>query len=180
MNSFVKMRHTLFVAVVMALDTFLRTANAQVAVSGEALSFRAETAFEPGAPVSGELRIPESKRDRLPAVLILHSSVGIDGTGASYAEVLNQAGIATLEIEMWQIASGGRPVSTRFTMPHAYGSLLHLSGHPRIDPNRIGVMGFSWGGIMSGLTSSAELTQQYGRQSPLRRPPGPLPRVLVS
>ncbi len=58
MNSFVKMRHTLFVAVVMALDTFLRTANAQVAVSSEALSFRAETAFEPGAPVSGELRIP--------------------------------------------------------------------------------------------------------------------------
>jgi uncharacterized protein len=134
----------------------------QPAVSIEKLSFTAETAFEPGAAVSGELRIPESKRDRLPAVLILHSSVGIDGTGASYAEALNQAGIATLEIEMWRLADGGgRPVSTRFTMPHAYGSLLKLSDHPRIDPDRIGVMGFSWGGIMSGLTSSAALTQQY-------------------
>jgi uncharacterized protein len=136
--------------------------NAQPGPSYERVSFRADTRFDAGAKISGELRVPGSAHARLPAVLILHGSDGVDGRGMSYAEVLNQAGIATLEIEMWRAADGGgRPPSTRLTMPHAYGSLLYLSKHPRIDADRIGVMGFSWGGIMSGLMSSAELTRQY-------------------
>src|SRR5262245_4571983 len=135
---------------------------AQLAVSSERLSFVADTAFDPGAQVSGELKVPETSHVRLPVVVILHGSAEVDGRGASYAEVLNQAGIATFEIEMWRLTEGrGRPVSTRFTLPHAYGSLLYLSRHHLIDPNRIGVMGFSWGGVMSGLMSSAELTGQY-------------------
>jgi acetyl esterase/lipase len=126
-------------------------ANAQPGPSYERVSFRADTTFDAGAQISGELRVPGSAHAQLPAVLILHGSAGVDGRGTSYAEVLNQAGIATLEIEMWRAADGdGRPLSTRLTMPHAYGSLLYLSKHPRIDAVRIGVMGFSWGGIMSG------------------------------
>jgi dienelactone hydrolase len=46
-------------------------------------------------------------------------------------------------------------------MPHAYETLQYLAAHHRIDQTRIGIMGFSWGGIMSVLTSSEELTRQY-------------------
>jgi putative ABC transport system substrate-binding protein len=52
---------------------FMGTANAQGMVLIEKMSFKVADAFEPGAAVSGELRIPDSKHDRLPAVLILHS-----------------------------------------------------------------------------------------------------------
>jgi uncharacterized protein len=144
---------------VFIFASFLGTANAQGMVLIEKMSFKVVDAFEPGAAVSGELRIPDSKHDRLPAVLILHSSPGFDGRGAFYAEALNQAGITTLEIDYLQ--GRGIPATPRHNMPHAYETLQYLAGHPRIDPMRIGIMGFSWGGTISVLTSSEELTRQY-------------------
>jgi uncharacterized protein len=110
--------------------------------------------------VTGELRIPASKGGRVPAVLILHGSAGIDGRGAFYAEALNAAGIATLEIDMFQ--GRGRPPTTRANMPHAFESLRWLARDPRIDGARVGVMGFSWGGVMSVFSSSEEIARQYG------------------
>ena len=109
--------------------------------------------------MSGELRIPASTRGRLPAVLILHSSPGFDGRGAFYAEALERAGIATLEIDYLQ--GKGLPASPRHNLPHVYQTLGHLAAHPRIEASRIGVMGFSWGGILALLTSSDELTREY-------------------
>ena len=91
--------------------------------------------------------------------MIVNSSPGFDGRGASYAEGFNKIGIATLEIDMFQ---GRRlPVTARHNMPHAYQALQYMARHPRIDEARIGIMGFSWGGIVSLLTSSEELTHQY-------------------
>jgi hypothetical protein len=48
--------------------------------------------------VSGNLTLPVSP-GKVPAIVILHSRAGIDGTGVFYAEALNRAGIATLEIQ---------------------------------------------------------------------------------
>ena len=127
-------------------------------VSVEKFSFKLANAFERGAAVSGDLRIPASKQARLPAVVILHSTPGFDGRGAFYAEALNQAGIATVEIDYLQ--GRGMPASPLHNLPHAYETLQFLARHPRIDPMRIGIMGFSWGGILAVLTSSDELTRQ--------------------
>lgn len=126
----------------------------------EAVRFDVAEAFERGAAVTGELRIPQGATGRLPAVLILHGSAGIDGRGAFYAEALNAAGIATLEIDMFQ--GRGRPATTRHNMPHAFQSLGLLASHPRIDGARVGVMGFSWGGAMALLSSSEEVAQRHG------------------
>ena len=142
----------------------LATANAQGIASVAKISFEVAGAFERGATVSGELRIPDSKRERLPAVIIVNSSPGFDGRGAFYAEALNRAGIATLEIDMLQ--GRGIPASPRDNMPHAYQSLQYLARHYRIDEAHIGIMGFSWGAIISLLTSSEELTHQYGGGNP--------------
>ena len=138
-------------------------AHAQDNLSREQISFQVADAFEAGAAVAGELRIPASKHPRAPAVVILHSSPGFDGRGAFYAEALNDAGIATVEIDYLQ--GKGIPATPRHNLPHVYQTMQRLAAHPRIDPARIGVMGFSWGGSLALLTSSDELTRQYGKGS---------------
>ena len=158
MSALVTMRSALVVGI-LTCASFPGTANAQAALQSEKFSFKVVDAFERGAAVSGELRIPDSKTGRLPAVLILHSSPGFDGRGAFYAEALNQAGIATVEIDY--IQGKGMPATPRHNLPHAYQTLQYLAAHPRIDPMRIGVMGFSWGGILAVLTSSEALSRQY-------------------
>jgi len=97
---------------------------------------------------------------RLPAVLILHGSSGVDARGDFHQEALNAAGIATLQIDMWEARGvtglGNRPAAPILTYPDAFSALAWLNAHPRIDPARIGVLGFSWGGVIS-LASAEQL-----------------------
>jgi dienelactone hydrolase len=116
--------------------------------------------------IGGQLRIPDSDSEALPAVVILHGSAGVDSRGALYARALNDAGIATLEIDMWGargIAGGAqRPPLPTFTLPDAFGALNYLANHPGIDAERIGVLGFSWGGVMSLLSANQSYTDLLG------------------
>ena len=105
--------------------------------------------------VDGHFGTPLGNTTKVPAVLILHGSGGIDGRGAYYAKALQDAGIATLEM----FAPGGRPRSgTKATMPLAAAALKWLAAQREVDGTRLGVTGFSWGGVMTLLMSS-ELTQ---------------------
>lgn len=135
---------------------------AQPAISSEQLSFEAQTLRGAGSKVAGELRTPETGAGALPAVLVLHTSAGSSGDRISlhYIERLNRAGIATLRISMFP-NSQARPRSTRDVLPHAFGSLLYLAQHARIDPQRVGVLGFSYGGVMSLIMTSDEIVQEY-------------------
>ena len=114
--------------------------------------------------VSGQLRVPTTETgERLPAVVIVHGSAGVDSRGTFYVEALNDAGIATLEIDMWAARGWlggitGRPRGVPETLPDAYGALTFLAAQPRIDPVRIGIMGFSWGGVVTMLTATAPYT----------------------
>lgn len=117
--------------------------------------------------VSGQLRVPPTEDgERIPAVVIVHGSAGVDSRGKFYTEALNGAGIATLEIDMWASRGWiggitGRPQGVPETLPDAYGALKFLSEQPRIDPERIGIMGFSWGGVVTMLTATDPYTSQY-------------------
>ena len=121
----------------------------------------------PGTEISGWGRVdelparfglPARLAPKVPAVLILHGSDGVDGRGAFYAKALQEAGIATLEITMFP--RGGRPTGgVQATMPHSAAALKWLAIQPKVDVQRLGVMGFSWGGMMSVLMSS-ELIQE--------------------
>ena len=138
---------------------FTAAAHAQDLVSMESISLAINSPFQRDARVVGELRIPNSNRDRLPAVLIVNSSPGFDGRGAFYAAALNPGGIATLEVDMFQ--GKGLPATPRHNLPHVYQALAFLARHPRIDGNRIGIMGFSWGGNVTVLASFDELAREY-------------------
>ena len=112
--------------------------------------------------ISAQYRLPRNQTEAVPAVVILHSSGGIDSTGQYYAKALNNAGIATLELDMWggRNLLGGtvqRPATVQETIPDAYAALAFLAEKAEIDENNIAILGFSWGGVVSLLTS----TQQY-------------------
>ena len=135
-------------------------AVAEAQVARERVSFASATVVEPDSTVKGELSIPQRWAGKLAAVVVIHNAGGLDDrTGAFYIEALNQAGFATFELELF--TRGARPTTTRANLPHTYGPLIWLANHPRVDPARIGVMGFSWGGILSLVSASTELTQAY-------------------
>jgi dienelactone hydrolase len=103
---------------------------------------------------------------KLPAVLILHGSAGIDARGDFYEAALNKAGIATLQIDMWQArgysAAGQRPAAIYLTYPDAFSALAFLAQQPNIDAARIGVLGFSWGGLVSMGAAERLYASTYG------------------
>ncbi len=116
--------------------------------------------------VAGRLMIPRSAQGKVPVVLIVHGSNGPDSRGPLMAEVLTKTGIATLEIDTLapRALTGGptsRPRAPE-TLPDAFGALKFLSSHPAIDTERIGIAGFSAGGIVSLLTASKPLADRYG------------------
>ncbi len=102
----------------------------------------------------------------VPAVVILHGSSGIDSRGDFYARALNAAGIATLEIDMWEARGvtgpANRPPLPLVTYPDAFAGLAYLSSHPNVSPDRIGVLGFSWGGVVSVATAEQLYADTFG------------------
>ncbi len=122
----------------------------------------------PPASTPGTLRIPPGA-GRVPAVVILHASGGVDGRETPYAQALAEAGIASLIVDMWtprgvDVRSGGtsaRPANSYFTIPDAYGALRFLAAHPRIDPDHIGVLGMSWGANMATRMAREPVQRAY-------------------
>jgi len=94
-------------------------------------------------------------------VVIVHGSGGVDSRGENYARALNKAGFATLEIDLWSVRGVAkpedRPKAVAETLPDAFGALHFLSRRSGIDPKRIGIMGFSWGGVVSMLSATREV-----------------------
>jgi dienelactone hydrolase len=115
--------------------------------------------------VQGRFGLPASSAPKVPAVLILHGSLGVDGRGAFHAKALQEAGLATLEITMFPPGSPPRE-GFKVTMPYAAAALKWLAAQPGVDPQRLGVMGFSWGGIMTVLMSSEFVQERLGADVP--------------
>jgi len=138
-------------------------ASAQAAISKRVSYSTPQSKYlDAVATVSGTLSIPSGKTGKLPAVLILHASGGVDGTGAPYAADLNKAGIATYEIEMF---GPGQTLQSHPTvqqnMPHVFGALEFLAAQPEIDADRVGVMGFSWGGMLAIVSATERFTNEF-------------------
>ncbi len=128
------------------------------------VSFRSEDPIMP-LTLGAKLGVPVTGKSRIPAVVIAHGSAGLDSRGMYYAALLNRAGIATLEIDMFAErgyggGAQGRPRSIPETLPDAYGALRLLGSDSRIDPQRIGIMGFSFGGVITMLTATEAYTRK--------------------
>jgi cephalosporin-C deacetylase-like acetyl esterase len=106
-----------------------------------------------GKPViiGGELRLPRSATEKFPMVILIHGSGGISAATDRWAQDLNSVGVAAFIMDSFTgrgIINTGADQSQldSIAMMHdAFAALGKLATHPRIDPARIAVMGFSKG-----------------------------------
>lgn len=105
--------------------------------------------------VPAKLTLPEG--EQLPAVVIVHGSAGPDSRGTFHTEYLVANGFAVLELDMWAArgvtAFNQRPRTTLDTLPDVWGAWSFLSAHPKINKDKIAIMGFSWGGVNAVTTA---------------------------
>jgi dienelactone hydrolase len=110
----------------------------------------------------GDLELPRGQLARSPAVVLVHGSGGVSPREDRWADELHQAGVATFVLDSFTgrgiafTAEDQSQLSSLAMIGDAYRALELLATHPRIDPVRIAVMGFSKGG---GVALSAALTR---------------------
>lgn len=113
----------------------------------------------PSVEIVGTLTLP-SGTARVPAMLVVHGSGGVSaGREHAWAKRLGDMGVAAFVTDSFRprgvtsTAEDQSRVSTVAMVADAFNALKLLATHPRIDPNRIGVMGFSKGGQVSLYTA---------------------------
>ena len=124
--------------------------------------------FAPGAPLnlSGELLFPDGKGP-FPVVILAHGCNGNRNTEPSWGPLLRSWGYATFNVDSFrgrglnEVCTDGPALLPVQRVPDAYGALRLLAAHPRIDPKRIALMGFSHGGALTMLASTAWAKETY-------------------
>lgn len=116
--------------------------------------------------IAARLMAPATGRERSPAVVILHGSAGPSTREEGYALALHAAGFVTLEPDQWAArglsgGSEGRPRTIVETLPDIYGARAFLAARPDVDVTRIGVMGFSFGGVASMLAATRAHNERF-------------------
>ncbi len=131
------------------------------------------TGRKDGKPVliAGELRIPKLGTERLPAVVLVHGSGGVSGFVDDWAQLFNSLGIAAFVFDSFtprgivNTNNDQEQLGRLAMIVDAYRALGLLAKHPRVDPQRIALMGFSRGG-------QAALYASLKRFQRMHAPPG--------
>ena len=107
----------------------------------------------------GHLFLPEGNA-RVPAVVLVHGSGGLYPALLEYwPKQLNRIGIAAFVIDVFTARGVQSTADDQSLVPFgadvadAFAALALLASHPRIDPQRVAIMGFSRGGMTTTRTA---------------------------
>ena len=126
----------------------------------------------------GTLSLPERTpaTTPVPAMVIVHGSGGITpGREPEYAKLLTRAGIAAFVIDYYLPRGATQDVNymirvlsiTEFdAITDAYAALRLLQTDPDIDPNRIGIVGFSYGGMAARFSMDDRIERALAPRAP--------------
>lgn len=117
--------------------------------------------------MSGDLAFPSSP-SRVPAIVLMHGCSGLPHRAITgWEPLLREWGYATFIVDSFgprghrEVCTNGA-VSSIQRVPDAYAALAILSTHPRIDPDRIVLMGFSHGGLVA-TASATDWARKWAR-----------------
>ena len=117
---------------------------------------------------TGVLRIPRGE-GRLPVVVLQHGSGGMAANIEMWSRELNAIGVSTLALDGFT-GRGLTNVGTNQTLLgrlnfvlDIYRALDVLAKHPRVDPQRIALMGFSRGGQAALYASLKRFQKTWNR-----------------
>jgi dienelactone hydrolase len=118
--------------------------------------------------VGGVLRLPPAQ-GRLPVVVLMHGSGGMGSNIELWAREFNSMGVATFAVDGFT----GRGLTSTSTNQALLGRLNFildiyrgldvLAKHPRVDPQRIALMGFSRGGQAALYASLKRFHQLWNK-----------------
>jgi len=105
----------------------------------------------PNVTVYGTLTLPAGTTGKVPAMVVAHHCDGITDSVTNLAAMLNSIGIATFVPDSFTPRGLSSVCSISYDAAPAVADNLYalklLATHPRIDPNRIGIVGQSFGGF---------------------------------
>src|ERR1051325_7357616 len=123
------------------------------------------------ATIAAEFRIARPT-GRQPVVMLMHGSGGIGSNISMWVDELNTLGLSTFVIDAFtgrglQGTNTNQALLGRLNfILDIYGALEVLAKHPRVDPQRLALMGFSRGG-QAALYASVKRFHQLWNKSGL-------------
>jgi dienelactone hydrolase len=124
--------------------------------------------------ILGNLFLPSSG-EKVPAVVLMHGSGGIYQAMLDFwPKQFNAAGIAVLSVDSFSPRGVHSTAEDQSLVPFAadsadaFAALKLLASHPRIDPKRIAIMGFSRGGITTWRTAVERIIRSQKQLDGLR------------
>jgi len=116
-------------------------------------------------PIWGYLNLPKiADQQKVPAVIMIPGAGGFSPWYGKYVKHLNAKGIATFQVDSFSprginggVATNQAQLPIPMLVADAYNALQYLAKEPNIDANKIAIMGWSLGGLVSITTAFADL-----------------------
>jgi len=121
--------------------------------------------------VPAQLLFPEQANPRRPAVVLAHTVGGYSPLNEGwFANRLRKAGFATLTYDSFlprgfgDVTAASNQAVTPAVISDAFAALTLLAEHPKIDRERIGIVGFSLGGDTAHIASFESVRARFAAQ----------------
>ncbi|WP_162620427.1 dienelactone hydrolase family protein [Limimaricola cinnabarinus] len=124
----------------------------------------------PQVKIEAELYLPRDTRVPCPAVVVSEGLGGLqDKRERDYGRLLSDEGYVVLVIDSFGargVGSNGdflraMSVTEAMMLGDAFTGLRYLADRPDVDARRIGIIGFSYGGMITQLAAYEQLAQAY-------------------